>query len=108
MDNQASHAQVRTFMHLPLALLALRLRMRVRQPSTWAHAALICGLMLLPTGAIFALERRARRAFLASRLGAAQLVTSPSGSMQAPAALCQGSCAPPQMHHKHQDKRSVR
>lgn len=99
---------MRTFVHLPLALLALRLRMRMRQPSTWAHAALICALMLLPTGAIVALERRARRAFLASRLGAAQLTASPSGSMQAAAALCQGSCTPAQMHHNSQDKTSVR
>lgn len=58
---------MRTWLHLPLTLLALRVRLRARPPSAGAGplpVLALAALMLAPTGAVAALERRARRCFL--------------------------------------------
>ena len=59
-----SGLQVRTWVHLPLTLLALRVRLRARAAGGLLPALALGALMLAPTGAIAALERRARRCFL--------------------------------------------
>ena len=82
--------QIRTCWHLPLALLALRLRLRVRQPGTWAQGALTCALMLLPAFVTAHLERRARRCYLTLRQSAANAASS---NDRAQPNSCQSSCS---------------
>jgi hypothetical protein len=58
-------AQVRTWLQLPLALLALRVRLRARPIlASWRQALLLAAAMLAPAGALAALEQRSRRCFL--------------------------------------------
>ena len=82
--------QIRTCWHLPLTLLALRLRLRVRQPGTWGRGALTCALMLLPTLVTAYLERRARHCYLTLRLGAANAATPDDRAQRS---SCQSSCS---------------
>ena len=82
--------QIRTCWHLPLALLALRLRLRVRQPGTWGRGALKCALMLSPTLIAAHLERRARRCFLTSRACTSSSAASEDRAEPCP---CRSSCS---------------
>jgi hypothetical protein len=57
--------QIRSFLQLPLVLLTVQLRVKVRQPTSWPQVAATCVLMLLPFRSVALLETRARRDFLA-------------------------------------------
>ena len=85
--------QIRTCWHLPLTLLAMRLRLRVRAPGTWARLALTCALMLLPSSVVAVLERKARRCFLAARLQGNPDAAAALGRLQT--CGCEGACASP-------------